>query len=86
MITEGFDRRTIANMEIALDRACKNLADGETHSARQLIAAKIVDCARDGETSLTALTRAAQSVATRLSKTTDSGEPSALTRGESWVS
>jgi hypothetical protein len=59
MITDRFNRRTIANMEVALERACQGLADGEKHTARQLIAARIVRCAEAGDVTLTGLTRAA---------------------------
>jgi len=53
MITEAFNRRTIANMEVALDRACLLLpTGGEKHRARRIIAGKIIECANRGETSL----------------------------------
>jgi hypothetical protein len=60
MITDDFDERTIANMEVALDRACdrfpKQLA---SHEARKRIAARILESATRGERSLKALTEAA---------------------------
>ena len=50
MITDDFDERTIANMEVALDRACerfpKQLA---AHEARKRVAARILERARRGE-------------------------------------
>jgi len=59
MITEAFNRRTIANMEVALDRACLVLpTDSEKHRARRIIAGKIIECANRGETSLSRLTEA----------------------------
>ena len=49
MITDDFDERTIANMEVALDRACeqfpKQLA---THEARKRIAAQILEKRQNG--------------------------------------
>ena len=60
MITESFNERTVANMEVALDRACKDLAHGGDHSAREHIARKILGCARRGDTTLKALTAAAR--------------------------
>jgi len=49
MITDGFDRRTIANMEVALERACLLLpTGGEKHRARRVIAGKIIECASRG--------------------------------------
>ena len=60
MITDDFDDRTIANMEVALDRACerfpKQLA---THEARKRVAAQILERATRGERTLQALTEAA---------------------------
>jgi hypothetical protein len=36
MIAESFDSRTLANMEVALERACKILSTGaEEHGARR---------------------------------------------------
>jgi hypothetical protein len=60
MITDDFDERTIANMEVALDRACerfpKQLA---THEARKHIAARILERATGGDRTLKGLTEAA---------------------------
>ena len=68
MITDAFNRRTIANMEVALDRACLLLpTDGEKHRARRIIAGKIIECANRGETSLSRLTEAGCAAAMQLS-------------------
>lgn len=68
MITDDFDERTIANMEVALDRACerfpKQLA---THEARKRVAARILDSARRGDRTLKGLTDAAILAATLIS-------------------
>jgi hypothetical protein len=60
MITDNFDERTIANMEVALDRACqrfpKQLA---AHDARKRIARQILERATQGERTLKALTEVA---------------------------
>jgi hypothetical protein len=68
MITDDFDDRTIANMEVALDRACerfpKQLA---THKARKRIAEQILVRATRGERTLQALTEAAITAAAALS-------------------
>src|SRR6266403_1716215 len=68
MITDKFDERTIANMEVALDRACerfpKQLA---THEARKRIAARILARATRGERTLKGLTEAAILAATVIS-------------------
>jgi hypothetical protein len=45
MITDTFDRKTIAKMEVALERACLVLPAGsEKHRARRIIAGKIIEC------------------------------------------
>ena len=68
MITDTFNRRTIANMEVALERACLLLPTGsEKHRARRIIAGKIIECANRGETSLGRLTEAAYASAMQLS-------------------
>jgi hypothetical protein len=72
LITDGFDRRTVANMEVALERACNGLSAGEDHEARRHIAAKIVECASSGDITLTGLTRAAKAAAAELER---HGEP-----------
>ena len=68
MISDDFDERTIANMEVALDRACerfpKQLA---THQARKRIAAQLLQRARRGERTLKGLTDAAILAATMIS-------------------
>jgi hypothetical protein len=64
MINDAFDRRTIANMEVALERACLLLpAGGEKHRARRIIAGKIIECANRGETSLSRFTEAGYAAA-----------------------
>ena len=56
MITDTFDRRTIAKMEVALERACLLLPAGsEKHNARRIIASKIIECANRGEATLSRL-------------------------------
>jgi hypothetical protein len=65
MITDDFDERTIANMEVALDRACERFPKQlVTHEARKRIAARIVASARRGERTLKGLTDAAMLAAT----------------------
>jgi hypothetical protein len=67
MITDTFDRRTIANMEVALERACLLLpTGGEKHRARRIIAGKIIECANRGETTLSRLTEAGYAAAMQL--------------------
>ena len=67
MIIGSFDARTLANMEVALERACQVLAnDSEQHVARRHIASKILECAVAGETTLGGLTEAGLTAATEL--------------------
>ena len=73
MITDAFDRRTIAKMEVALERACLLLpTGGEKHRARRIIAGKIIECANRGETSLSRLTEAGYAAAMQLSSSAQS--------------
>ncbi|OAF02382.1 hypothetical protein AYJ54_26965 [Bradyrhizobium centrolobii] len=52
MIGEHFDTRTRINMELALDRICRNRPDGESHDFRRAIAENIIRCALTGRTRL----------------------------------
>jgi hypothetical protein len=64
MITDRYDDRTIANMELALGRACDRFP-GELakHKARKRIAAKLLACATSGERTLQGFTDAAMAAA-----------------------
>jgi hypothetical protein len=67
MIAESFDRRTLANMEVALERACESLGPGSNqHDARRHIASKIVECAAGGDRTLGGLTDAGRAAASEL--------------------
>jgi hypothetical protein len=59
MIIDGaFDSRALANMNIALDRVCEKIANGQKHSVRRRVAKQIIKCARSGRTTLGDLTAA----------------------------
>ena len=61
MSIEGaFNSRTLANMNVALDRVCEKAAHGEEHSVRKRVARQIIRCARSGKTTLSELTAAGQ--------------------------
>jgi hypothetical protein len=68
MITDDFDERTIANMEVALDRACerfpKQLA---SHEARKRVAGQILERATRGERTLKVFTDTAITAAMAIS-------------------
>jgi diphthamide synthase subunit DPH2 len=67
MIAESFDSRRLANMDVALERACKGLSIGaEEHRVRRRIARKILKCAERGDITLGGLTAAALAAATEL--------------------
>ena len=67
MIMGNFDARTLANMEVALERACQVLANGsEQHVARRHIASKILECAESGDKTLGGLTKAGRAAASEL--------------------
>ena len=64
MIIDHYDDRTIANMEVALGRACDRFP-GElaNHKARKRIAAKLLVSATSGERTLQGFTDAAMAAA-----------------------
>jgi hypothetical protein len=67
MITDGFGPRMVANMEIALEKACEFLPVGnEVHEARRHVASKILECAERGNGTVRALTAAGRAAAIEL--------------------
>ena len=68
MIVEQFDRRTMAAMELALERACECWPYGGEHNVRKRVAQSIIRCARTGHTSLDALTEAGKCAVVQLSQ------------------
>ena len=67
IIADSFDSRTLANMEVALERACKLFAAGsDHHDARRHIATIILQCAESGDKTLGGLTEAGRAAATEL--------------------
>jgi hypothetical protein len=67
MITEHFNSRTVANMEVALERASLLLKrKSEQHEYRRYIASKILRCAEGGDTTLEGLTHAGSAAAREL--------------------
>lgn len=67
MITEKFNSRTLANMEVALERASRLLPDGaERHEPRRYIASRILQRAETGDKTLDGLTEAAGAAARKL--------------------
>jgi hypothetical protein len=69
MIADSFDPRTLSNMEIALERACKTLPkDNEQHEDRRHIASRIIKCAESGDRTLGGLTKAGRVAASELAR------------------
>jgi hypothetical protein len=67
MIADKFDSRTLANMEVALERACKLLPAGaEQHDNRRYLAGRILLCAEGGDLTLSSLTEAGERAASEL--------------------
>ena len=68
MIVERFDRRTMAAMEIALEKACACWPNGGQHDLRKRVAQSIIQCAKTGSTSLDALIEAGERAIVQLSQ------------------
>jgi hypothetical protein len=67
MITEKFNSRTLANMEVALERASRLLPGGaERHEPRRYIASRILQRAETGDKTLDGLTEAGNDAAREL--------------------
>lgn len=60
MIEGRFNSRTLANMNVALERVCEKAPHGEDYVVRKRIAKHIVRCASSGKTTLSDLTAAGQ--------------------------
>lgn len=57
MISDEFDKKTLAIMELALERAGRFLPLGlPEHETRKFVAEKIIECARNGNQTLAGLT------------------------------
>jgi hypothetical protein len=59
-VTEEFDERTQANMDVALNKICGELPHGGDHESRKFIAEQLIQAARAGKSSLTELTYVAR--------------------------
>lgn len=47
-----FDERTIAYMDVVLERVCRALPNGGHHEERKFIAERLMACARSGRATL----------------------------------
>jgi hypothetical protein len=66
MIEGSFDARTLAYMNVALDRVCEHTPLGEQHDVRERVAQGIVRCAKSGRTTLGALIEAGERALVRI--------------------
>jgi hypothetical protein len=72
MITDSFDTKTLAKMEVALEWACKTLQKGsDNHDARRYVANRILEHAGAGDHTLGGLTEAGRSAASELARGRD---------------
>lgn len=67
IVVERFDRRTMAAMEVALERACDCWPHGGKHKLRKHVAQSIIRCARAGNTRLEALIEAGECAVAQIS-------------------
>jgi hypothetical protein len=52
---DEFDDRTRANMDVVLDEICREMTNGGDHDSRKFVAERLIECAREGRTTLTEL-------------------------------
>jgi hypothetical protein len=76
MIEGTFDSRTLAKMNLALDRVCERVANGESHSVRMRVAKQIIKCASSGRTTFGELTDAGERALISLATLSNEPEPS----------
>lgn len=65
MIAKHFNRRTMAAMELALEKACEHLPSGGTHDLRKRVARAVIRCAQTGNCTLDALVEAGENALAR---------------------
>jgi hypothetical protein len=70
MIEGDFNSRTLVNMNIALERVCRNTPLGEQHDVRKRVAQGLLQCVRSGKTTLGALTEAGERALARIPERT----------------
>ena len=57
---DEFDDRTRANMDVVLEEICREMPHGGDHESRKFIAERLMECAREGRTTLAELNGAAR--------------------------
>jgi hypothetical protein len=66
VIEGSFDARTLACMNVALDRVCEHTPLGEQHEVRERVAQGIIRCAKSGRTTLGAFIEAGERALVRI--------------------
>ncbi len=66
MMDADFNSRTLANMNVALERVCGHTPMGEQYDVRKRVAQGIIQCAKSGKINLGALTEAGQRAFARI--------------------
>jgi hypothetical protein len=64
----NLDERARANMDVALEEACRELPHGGDHNLRKKIALKLLQSARRGNTTLSGLSVVARTALTEATK------------------
>ena len=64
----NLDERTKANMDVALEDACRQLPHGGDHNLRKKVAQKLLQSARKGNTTLSGLSVVARTALSEASK------------------
>jgi hypothetical protein len=62
-----FDERTIANMDVVLEEACRDLPNGGDHKSRKYIAKKLMQSVKKGNVTLEGLRPVARRALSELS-------------------
>ncbi|MBV8926897.1 MAG: hypothetical protein JOZ74_16130 [Bradyrhizobium sp.] len=68
----NLDERTRANLDVALEEACRELPHGGDHTLRKKIAQKLLQSARKGDTTLNGLSVVARTALLEARKQTKS--------------
>lgn len=64
----NLDGRTKANMDVALEEACRGLPHGGDHNLRKKVAQKLLQSARKGNTTLSGLSEVARAALAEATK------------------
>ena len=57
---DEFDDRTRANMDAVLEEICREMPHGGDHESRKFVAERLMECAREGRTTLVDLNSVAR--------------------------